>query len=134
MELIYQKGEHDCAIAAIAMAASKSYEEVYGRFGCYARAGRTPGVQIIKDWFEDQGFHIEMREFASPAFAENHVVKVMWRCPHYVAMDAAGKVYDPYPPYIDLPNRDAYAGDHGTLDHPDFTEIFWIMGLTRKRS
>jgi hypothetical protein len=48
----------------------------------------------------------------------------MWEYPHFVAMNGAGEVFDPYPRYP------GYSG-HDKLDHPHFTKVFWVMGIWR---
>ena len=49
---------------------------------------------------------------------------MMWKSPHFVAMDGEGKIFDPSPRYP------GYYG-HDRLDHPHFTKVFWVMGIWR---
>jgi len=122
-KVIYQKGEHDSAVAALAMAAGLSYDEVLDRFWGYVKAGRTPAIVTITNWLEGLGFETKTVAGRVKPFAPMHIAKVMWRCPHFVAMNGEGKVFDPHP----------YAGyhDRDRLDHPHFTKVFWVMGIWR---
>lgn len=130
MGLIYQRGEYDCFVAAIAMAAELPYENVYDRFRSYVNKQAVPAIQTIIGWLQDQGFRIETSRSLAP-FAPSHIAKVRWRSPHFVAMTQNGEVQDPYKPYPAEGDWPAYLGNHFKLTHPDFEEVFWVMGLWR---
>ena len=123
-KVIYQKGKHDSAVAALAMAAGLSYDEVLDRFWGYVKAERTPGIATITDWLESLGFEAKTVAGRVRPFAPMHIAKVLWERPHFVAMNAAGDVFDPHPRY---PRN--YG--HDKLDHPHFTKVFWVMGIWR---
>jgi len=118
-KVIYQKGEHDSAVAALAIAAELSYDEVLDRFWGYVKAGRTPGIVTITNWLESLGFETKTVAGRVKPFAPMHIAKVMWECPHFVAMNGEGEVFDPR--YY----------NHKRLDHPHFTKVFWVMGIWR---
>jgi len=121
LAIIYQKGEHDSAIAALATAAGLSYDEVLDRFWGYVKAARTPSIVTITNWLESLGFETKTVADRVKPFAPMHVSKVMWECPHFVAMNGEGEVFDPY----------LHGYYHKKLDHPHFTKVFWVMGIWR---
>jgi hypothetical protein len=123
-KVIYQKGEHDSVVAALAMAAGLSYDEVLDRFWGYVKAERTPGIVTITNWLEGLGFAAKTVAGRVKPFAPMHIAKVMWECPHFVAMNGEGEVFDPHPRYP------GYSG-HDKLDHPHFAKVFWVMGIWR---
>ena len=123
-KVIYQKGEHDFAVAALAMAAGLSYDQVLDRFWGYVKTERTPGIVTIKNWLESLGFETKTVAGRVKPFAPMHIAKVMWKYPHFVAMNGEGKVFDPYP------SKSGYSA-HDRLDHPHFTKVFWVMGIWR---
>ena len=123
-KVIYQKGEHDSAVAALAMAAGLSYDEVLDRFWGYVKAERTPSIVTITNWLESLGFETKTVAGRVKPFAPMHVSKVMWECPHFVTMNGEGQVFDPYPHFPGY--------YHKKLDHPHFTKVFWVMGIWRE--
>ena len=123
-KVIYQKGEHDSVVAALAVAAGLIYDEVLDRFWGYVKAERMPGIATITNWLESLGFEAKTVAGRVKPFAPMHIAKVMWECPHFVAMNREGEIFDPYPRYP------GYSG-HDKLDHPHFTKVFWVMGIWR---
>ena len=120
---VFQLGEYDCAVAALAIATGLAYEAVLPSFAALIERQQTSGISRIVAWLESRRFKCMLRSGAQPAFAPSHIAKVLWECPHYVAVDAHGRVFDPYPLY------EGYSGGHDSLDHPDFSEVFWTLGI-----
>ncbi len=123
-KIIYQKGVHDSAGAALAMATGLSYDEVLDRFWGYVKAERTAGIVTIRSWLESLGFETKTVAGRVKPFAPMHIAKVMWQGPHFVTMNGEGKVFDPHPRYPGY-------YDHNRLDHPHFIKVFWVMGIWR---
>ena len=121
-KVIHQKGEYDSAVAALAMAAGLSYDEVLDRFWGYVKAKRTPGIVTITNWLESLGFETKTVAGCVKPFATMHIAKVMCERPHFVAMNGEGQVFDPHPRFP------GYYG-HNKLDQPHFTKVFWVMGI-----
>ena len=92
--------------------------------GGHVKAKRTPGIVTIQNWLEKLGFDTKTVVGRVKPFARMHIAKVMRECAHFVAMNGEGKVFDPYPRHPGYYGRD-------TLDHPDFTKVFWVMGIWR---
>ena len=124
MKLVYQRSEYDCFIAAAAMAANLGYSQTEPYFRDLVERQQKPGIIAIRCFFDGLGMPTVWRTKALGApFAPAHIASVLWECPHFVAMDERGRVYDPYPLY------DGYPGGHSRLSHPDFTEVFWVLGV-----
>ena len=96
-KVIYQMGEHNSALAALAMAAGLSYDEVFDRFRGYVKAERTPGIITIMHWLEKLGFETKTVVGRVKPFAPMHIAKVMWECAHFVAMNGEGQGFRSLP-------------------------------------
>src|SRR5262249_34521491 len=118
-------------VAALAMACGVSYDSVLPLL----QKGSGDGVNEtdIYDWLIENGWawqlvyvnrrvanaKYEKRDPWPPLpFAPSHIVQVRatqaW---HFTVMDERGAVFDPW------------TADRKSLDHPDYREISWVMGL-----
>lgn len=135
IERIQQRGPNDCGIAAIAMACGVPYEDVLPLLN----KGSGGGINEtdMYDWMLANGWawqlvyrnqrlehgKYQQREPWPPQpFAPAHIVMVRatqdW---HFTVMDGAGRVFDPW------------TDDRKSLDHPDYRDISWVMGVWKIR-
>lgn len=130
IERIQQKGQNDCGIAALAMACGVPYETVEPLL----LRGSGDGVnepdlyewlrengwawQIVYQNFRALGKYHKRDPWPPEPFAPSHILMVRaTRAWHFTVMDKTGRVFDPW------------TADRTALDHPDYNEISWVMGL-----
>jgi hypothetical protein len=136
LKYIKQRGEHDCGIAAIAMACHVSYERVEVDLAhCLTDGGLND--TLVKDWLRRHDWawqevsrnlwkgnkFVPVHPWPPAPFASTHICFVeATRDWHYCVMDFEGRVYDPW-----NENRQ-------TLDHPDYKRIASVLGLFRLKN
>lgn len=131
IERIQQRGPNDCGIAAIAMACGVPYDDVLPLL----KKGSGGGINetdmydwmlangwawqlVYKNQRIEQGKYQPREPWPPQPFAPSHIVMVRatqdW---HFTVMDGDGRVFDPW------------TDDRKSLDHPDYRDISWVMGL-----
>lgn len=133
IERIQQRGPNDCGIAALAMACDVPYDAVLPLLE--QSSGGGINETDLYDWLANNGWAWQLKyvnhrvargayEKRNPwppkPFAPSHIAQVLasqgW---HFTVMDGLGNVFDPW------------TKDRKSLDHPDYREISWVMGLWR---
>ena len=145
MKYVKQRNEIDCGIAALAMACDLSYERVAGALVMaqgtvfsLADAVQPEGVNddIVKAWLRMNGWawqektrnvwikgaFLPLHPWPPQPFATSHICFVeATRGWHYCAMDALGRVFDPW-------NEARHS-----LDHTDYKRVSSVLGLFKVR-
>lgn len=131
---VKQRLAHDCGVAALAMAAAVSYERVLRDVDTRVNGeGLGLNESHIREWLFRNGFAYQLiycwhqlggtnmrRDVwpAKPWGAPSYIVQlVATQSYHFVAMDKAGRVYDPWD------------DRRSSLDHPDYREVSFMMGI-----
>ena len=97
MELIRQRGENDCAHAALATVCKHSYEYVVGQFPLDQPMTDAQAIEYLRR----HGFRVELRNGYARPFAARHlmalreVVGERKGYGHYAVLMADGRVLDP---------------------------------------
>ena len=132
MIYIKQRGEHDCGVAALAMAVGADYETIYE--ACRDRIEDDRGINelLLHEWLYRHGwawqqiFRVHqlggvnvVRETWPPApWAPVHLCQVLaTRDWHFAAMDETGRVFDPWD------------SSRISLNDPVYRKVSWVMGL-----
>jgi hypothetical protein len=145
MKYVKQRSENDCAIAALAMACEWDYDRVaaglviaQGLAISLAEAIRPEGANddITKAWLRLNGWawqektrnvwikgaFLPLHPWPPQPFATAHICFVEatkgW---HYCAMDALGRVFDPW-------NQ-----ERQSLNHTDYKRVSSVLGLFKVR-
>lgn len=124
MNLVKQKFDWDCGVAALAMAANKSYDDVIKFFESEnKRVGRMSGgwknktglVETVIEWYlKENGFwmqkaykiHFDLDvppwqnsdSWPPEPWGNSHIIQInqlLSGRSHYICMDSIGNVYDP---------------------------------------
>lgn len=137
MKYIAQREDWDCAVAGLAMATDRGYDYCRTILEplAFQREGKLTGLneEHIVDFLANHGYAYQKRSnmllaeggklvkrnwWPLQPWAPMHVAQVEatagW---HFVAMDAAGVVHDPF-------NEKRH-----TLTHEDYKRVAWIMGI-----
>lgn len=130
IERIQQRGPNDCGIACLAMACGMPYEDVESLLLRGAGDGiNEPDMyewlrengwawQIVYQNFRALGKYHKRDPWPPSPFAPVHIVMVrVTQTWHFTVMDERGEVFDPW------------TADRKSLDHPDYRDISWVMGL-----
>jgi hypothetical protein len=131
---IQQRGSDDCGIATLAMVLGVPYEDAFARVALALEKRRARGLGIdefvldcalgeagfaYRRIYRYQQTTTETRPQWPPApFAPRHWALVAVAAGgHAVAMDATGRVLDPYAPW------------RTSLTHTDYTDVYHVTGV-----
>lgn len=130
MQLIRQKGAHDCGVAALAMATGRTYDEILGLGDIRATIAANHGLNDMVIFYVLEALDFVSQKRFCVIFGNSEMPREAWPCPpfapshiaqvranenyHYVATDAKGILFDP----IGLKRELA-----------EYRRVSWIAGL-----
>lgn len=132
LKYVKQRADHDCGIAAIAMACFADYDAVAAELLPDVEHGNGINDLHMKDWLWRNGWawqevsqnhpkggkYVRRHPWPPSPFASTHIVLLeATRDYHFVVLDFDGRVYDPW------------KQERDNLSHPDYKSISWVLGL-----
>ena len=134
---VRQKHAWGCGIACLAMVTGDSYDDIYALVRSYIEGCEDSRKGIheyhLRDYLNLRGFayqqvphfsaleNIKREPWPPKPWAPVHIVQVFAGSYHFVVMDEVGRVFDPN------------AEVRTRLDHPDYRDIYYVLGLWKVR-
>lgn len=130
---ISQRRDNDCGVAALAMACGVDYDAILPILSEYWSDKGINDLHV-KDWLINNGWAWQEVTMFHPVkgkyekhdpwpprpFAPSHIAQVIVAPgAHFTVMDSSGEVFDPW------------NAARKTLDHADYKQVNWVMGLWR---